>query len=410
MKKLITSATVILLLICTVGCTLPLFGQGETFDIHKITEADSVSQLNLYPENGRFSVVGKFDRAGYSQLNGVQKNIYILLDNAVFNMQSGYISLGKTAQSDIVKAYFALRNDRPEYFWIPMSYSLRTKGELQEICLAKTSSEWLYTEAERKENEGKILAFLTEFDQNLTGTETEFERELLAHDILADLIEYDHENINNYENNPSAWDITGGIIDGLAVCEGYSKSMQLLAFFSGLNCATVTGIANEPHMWNVISINNSWYHLDLTADDSDNNGYHFYFNVTTEYILKSREIDSEFDAAIAVNSENRSNIFLPNCVSVEQNYHIVNSLYIAETKQVESTVVSIICDAKRQGKRQVEFAVSPEMGFVFGQDDAKRFFKLERCISVANAELGSKRIKKYSYGGIEGALGFMVAW
>ena len=70
----------------------------------------------------------------------------------------------------------------------------------------------------------------------------------------------------------------------------------------------------------------------------------------------------------------------------------------------------MICAARRSGQKMVEFAVSPEMNFVFGTDDTLKTFKIERYISIANSELGSKRIKKYSYGGVKGALGFMISW
>ena len=332
------------------------------------------------------------------------------MDNAVFNMQSGYISLGNTTEKDITIAFLALRNDRPEYFWLPTSYALRIKGTSGEICFAKTDKDWLYTATERKNFENEILKTLTEINQTFSGNETEFTREVLAHDTLVSNLEYDSKNVNNYKNNPSAWDIVGAFIDGKAVCEGYAKSMQVLAFSLGLDCATVTGVSTEPHMWNVINIENNWYHLDATANDTNDAGYHFFFNVTSEYILKSCTIDSAIDSSTDVDAIARGNIFLPTCTATENNYHVVNSLYIAEKSQIESTVVSMICDARRSGLKMVEFAVSPEMNFVFGTDDTLKTFKIERYISIANSELGSKRIKKYSYGGVKGALGFMISW
>lgn len=410
MKKLLSLLLITMLLISTTGCDFSFLNQVGVSDSAEITEADSVSSLDIYPTNNKFPVVGKFERSGYNQLNDTQKGLYILMDNAIFNMQTGYISLGNANEKDITIAFFALRNDRPEYFWLPTSYALRTKGLTGEICFARTDKDWLYTAAEKKNFETRILKTLTEINQNFSGNETEFAREVLAHDILVSRLEYDSKNVNNYENNPSAWDIVGAFIDGKAVCEGYAKSMQVLAFMLGLDCATVTGVSAEPHMWNVINIENSWYHLDATANDTDNSSYHFFFNVTTEYILKSCTIDPAIDSATDTDAISRGNIFLPICTATEYNYHIVNSLYIAEKSQIESTVVSMLCEARRSGQKMVEFAVSPEMNFVFGTDDTAKTFKIERYISIANSELGSKRIKKYSYGGVKGALGFMISW
>ena len=410
MKKILSLLLIAVILVSATGCDFSIFSEETVLDPAEINENFSISKLNIYPESKKFQLIGKFERSGYNQLNDTQKGIYILMDNAVFNMQTGYISLGKATQMDISIACLALRNDRPEYFWLPTAYALRTKGVLGEICFAKTDKDWLYTEAERQQFEKKILDALTQINQNFSGEETEFARELLAHDTLVTKLEYDSKNVNNYKNNPSSWDIVGAFCNGKTVCEGYAKAMQVLAFMLGINCATVTGVSTEPHMWNVINIENNWYHLDPTANDTDNSSYHFFFNVTTEYLLKSYTIDPVFKPVSQNETVDSGNIFLPTCTATEYNYHIVNSLYIADKSQIESTVVSMLCAARRSGKRMVEFAVSPEMDFVFGSADTAKIFKIERCVSIANSELGSKRIKKYSCGGITGALGFMISW
>ena len=138
MKKLFSLLLITVLLISTTGCDFSFLDKITVLDSAEITEADSVSQFNIYPENSKFQIIGKFERSGYNQLNQTQKGLYILMDNAVFNMQSGYISLGNATEKDITIAFLALRNDRPEYFWLPTSYALRTKGTLGEICFAKT--------------------------------------------------------------------------------------------------------------------------------------------------------------------------------------------------------------------------------------------------------------------------------
>lgn len=407
MKNKIALVLTALLLILS-GCRI--FGESlpDSSSAVSLSSQDSIVKFNIYPENNSFSTVEKFDREGYKSLNEKQKSLYILFDNAIFAMQTGYIGIGDATQYDINLVYMALRTDRPEYFWLPTSYVLRTTGDRQEICFAKEKSDWLYSEQQREEYETEIKQTLETMFKTLSGSESEFERELIAHDTLINNITYEDIALDDYDRHVYAWNIVGGLLKGKAVCEGYSKAMQVVSYMLGLNCSVITGVFEEPHMWNVININNRWYHLDLTADDGKNKIYHFFFNVTTEYILKSRTIDP-----LTQNTANISagNVFIPKCSSTEDNYHVVNSLYIAEKEQVESTVVSIICDAKRSGKNQVEFAVSPEMQFVFGQKDAAEAFNLEKCISIANAELGSKnRIKYYYYGGIEGALGFMISW
>lgn len=404
MKRL--TLLVLSILILLNGCSLV----GDIMDDTPLTftEKASISSFDIYPRNEKFEVVGKFERAEYLNLTAKQKSVYIAMDNAVYEMKDGYIPLGEAAESDIAVAYNALRNDRPEYFWLPLSYTLRAKGKHYEIKFAERNNGWLYTMAQRREAEEKIKTRLTEWLKEFDKHDSEYDRELKAHDLLTAAVSYNLSVPEDYRKAPSSWNIVGAFCETEVVCEGYSKGMQVLSFMLGLQCTVITGVSEEPHMWNLIKIDGDWYHLDLTANDGDDGVYRFFFNVTTEYILKSRTINPIYSAGAEAKIYNT---FLPECRETEYNYHIVNSLYIAEKSQVQSTVVSHICAAVRDGRRSVEFAVSPDLGFISGEQDAAEFFNIKKCISTANAELPQKnRIKKYSYGGVNGALGFMISW
>ncbi len=402
MKKICAIALMLMLILS--GCDLSSAFSHSLAKGKSLSEEDSVVSLDIYPDF--CDTLGAFERVGYQSLDEKSKSTYILLDNAVYSMQNGFIDLPDCSPEEAVAVYHALRQDRPEYFWMSTSYSIRQSGETCALQFAEKSGDWLYSAEERSLYEGEIKRLLTDFSNGTSGY-SDYKKELSAHDLLAELITYDKAASTDSTANPSAWDIVGAMCLKSAVCEGYSRAMQVMCFAGGINCTTVTGTAGNAHMWNLVELNGHWYHLDLTADDGDNGIYHFFFNVTDRYIKKSRTVDP-----LSQGSETGLfNIFLPQCTATEYNYHILNSFYIADRSQTESTVISLICDAVRSGRRSVEFAVSPDMGFVFGETDAAKEFRLERCISAANAELSqSQRIKSYSYGGVEGALGFVISW
>lgn len=402
MKKI--CATALMLILFLSGCDLGSAFSRSSAKENTLSETDSVVSLDIYPD--ACDKIGAFDRVGYQSLDEKSKSIYILLDNAVYSMQNGFIDLSDCSPEEAVTAYHALRQDRPEYFWMPTSYSVRQSGTACALQFAEKSGDWLYSAEERSLYEGEIKRLLTDFLNGTSGY-SDYKKELAAHDLLAELITYDSAASADSSANPSAWDIVGAMCLGRAVCEGYSRAMQVMCFACKINCATVTGTAGNAHMWNLAELDGHWYHLDLTADDGDNGIYHFFFNVTDRYIKKSRTVDPLSQSS----GTGLFNVFLPQCSATEYNYHILNSYYIADRSQTESTVISLICDAVRSGRRSVEFAVSPDMDFVFGEADAAKEFRLERCISAANAELSqSQRIKSYSYGGVEGALGFVISW
>ena len=64
--------------------------------------------------------------------------------------------------------------------------------------------------------------------------------------------------------------------------------MQLLCDEVGIPCGLVYGSSRgEGHMWNLINLDDGWYHLDVTWDDDETNGVisHRYFNVTKSDII-----------------------------------------------------------------------------------------------------------------------------
>jgi hypothetical protein len=56
--------------------------------------------------------------------------------------------------------------------------------------------------------------------------------------------------------------------NGKTICEGYSLLAYRMLTEAGLDARIVTGTGNgESHAWNMVKINGTWYHLDVTWDD-----------------------------------------------------------------------------------------------------------------------------------------------
>ncbi len=55
-------------------------------------------------------------------------------------------------------------------------------------------------------------------------------------------------------------------------------------------------VTNEDHAWNVVKINDKWYHLDTTWDDSKKKDYGFYkyYNLTDNEILETRNYNNVY--------------------------------------------------------------------------------------------------------------------
>lgn len=86
----------------------------------------------------------------------------------------------------------------------------------------------------------------------------------VIHDYIINNTKYDTQrsdsNIINYKSDTAY----GSLIEGYALCGGYTDSMMLFLERFGVKNFR---ISSENHVWNYVYLDNSWYNLDLTWDD-----------------------------------------------------------------------------------------------------------------------------------------------
>ena len=150
------------------------------------------------------------------------------------------------------------------------------------------------------------------------------------HDYLATHIRYD-DNLAN-DDADTAY---GALIDGKARCEGYTNAFAILLNLSGIENAKVLYLGNDVdsdvgHIWNLVKIENDYYHVDITNDsfsliDDVPNDYvsYAYFLISTEDILRSSPIN---EAIIDL---------IPDCDATINNFFIKNDLYFTDYDRYE---------------------------------------------------------------------------
>lgn len=95
-----------------------------------------------------------------------------------------------------------------------------------------------------------------------------------VHDYMVLTCKYDYTNYSNGTIPKVSYTPRGVLIKKKAVCQGYAETFQLFMDALGIPCKTVTGTANngsgngyQGHAWNMVKVNNKWYHVDVTWDD-----------------------------------------------------------------------------------------------------------------------------------------------
>ena len=145
------------------------------------------------------------------------------------------------------------------------------------------------------------------------------------HDYLVTQVRYDDDL-----SNDDADTAYGALIDGKARCEGYTNAFSILLNLARIENAKVLYLGDDVasdigHIWNLVKVNNDYYHVDITNDsfsliDDVPNDYvsYAYFLISTEDILRSSPINNTIIDLI------------PDCDATINNFFIKNDLYFAD--------------------------------------------------------------------------------
>lgn len=102
---------------------------------------------------------------------------------------------------------------------------------------------------------------------------SEFQRCKMVHDFICENFEYDL-TLTNYDDYSGVFNLIDGKQE--MVCQGYSLMTYKLLTLSGIDSKILLN-TDETHSFNIVSIDNKWYFLDTTSDDTG------YFNGTYDY-------------------------------------------------------------------------------------------------------------------------------
>ena len=98
-------------------------------------------------------------------------------------------------------------------------------------------------------------------EEIISPNQSDIEKEIAIHDYLVD-------NINYVDTGDSSYNAYSALINGIAVCSGYTECFKTLLDMLGIENATISGEAGgQQHIWNVVNLDNHWYHVDVTWDD-----------------------------------------------------------------------------------------------------------------------------------------------
>ena len=132
-------------------------------------------------------------------------------------------------------------------------------------------------------------------NKNINSKMNDIEKEAVIVKYISDSIDYDYEEPEKFfERN----DFYSSFITGKGVCDNYANMFNILANLSNMESYTARSVSknlfSQNHAWNVVKIDNKFYHLDITWYDQTKSNQ--YINVSTKSIDTSHGEDLKYDS------------------------------------------------------------------------------------------------------------------
>ena len=99
----------------------------------------------------------------------------------------------------------------------------------------------------------------------ITDDMTDREKIKIIHDDIINNTKYDILKIDDiYDETYKSQNAYGVFFQGYGICSGYTDAMAIYLYELGIKSYEINGL---DHIWNLIKLDDNWYHLDATWDD-----------------------------------------------------------------------------------------------------------------------------------------------
>ena len=208
----------------------------------------------------------------YELLNANERKIYKQVYANARELKKSFVPVVNVNTEELKNVVYAVNYDHPELFYLDTSYGYKYTGDnvIAQILLNynSTANDITYAKAAFDREANKIISGANSYKSN-------YEKEKYVHDALVKSVEYN----TGSSLNQSAY---SALVNKRSVCAGYARSFQYIMTELGIPTYYVTGVSDGegPHAWNLISLSDGFYNVDVTFDDTTHS--YRYFNLDEE--------------------------------------------------------------------------------------------------------------------------------
>lgn len=402
MKKIITAAAWSLsaaLLLCGCDALLPdnIISQAQKSSVVQQQKQERTEKKKTYTGKGYACLTDPDEQDAYAAVDIAANQ----LTPQRFDIKGGdaFDHLG-----DVIEFY---KNDNPQVFWLKddISYSYIDNGDTVTVELAfKLKGDSL------KKAKAKLDSTVKTIVAAAPQNGSDYEKELYVNDYLVDHCVYDEAAVKLHKDSKirgHEQDAYGALIEGKAVCEGYTRAFHLLCKKLGVACEVIEGSAAEedkdtgekqsvPHIWNCVQLDGSWYHTDVTWNDDNHGDFadvvtrrYYFLNLTTAQIEQDHQISPLYGKPRG--EADFYNDFVPECDSTYYNYFQLNCQTLTAMDDAQN-VIDALTQAAAEQDSYFDFLVDASLDFADTKEQIAQgegYQWIEQANSVNSAQLST---------------------
>lgn len=263
----------------------------------------------------------------------------------------------------------ALSDDNPQIFWLSTTFGFMI-NEAEDYTAVQLYSK--HSPIVLKDRMLKLSSAVLSFCGTLRDNMSVYELELLIHDYILATCTYDKsitvDDKGLPQDDTNAFDVYGALVNRKAVCEGYARAFQLLCNGVGIKCINIIGQSQgELHMWSAVEIEDEYYYVDVTWDDTDEKAHKYdYFNINGQQLL----YDHSFSMLVKDMTKEQicgegelnaltSNFFVPQYTGTKYNYYV----YSCDTLKsfVTNTITDSLLKAAQKKEKYFHIYIDPKV-------------------------------------------------
>ena len=225
----------------------------------KYSHADVTSSAyTKYTNDYFYNQLSSTEKAFYNKAFMVCQNLLISNNNATY-YSGGYgtetLSYSGMTEDEALRVAWIMLYSNPQFYFVSSQYFHSTSSS---ILAFGVYSEFA-SGTSRAQATSRLFSIVEKDLQKVNAQSTIYAKQKMAHDLVCLHTNYDSKS----SVNQGAYSV---FVNGSSVCAGYAEAFAMLCNAAGIQTVCVT---SSEHEWNLIQLNNTWYYVDCTWDDGD---------------------------------------------------------------------------------------------------------------------------------------------